>query len=93
VPQDDVEQLKEMSMDKSELEKRLVVDPKFLQNVSGLVGRISDKIEAEVEAKSEAGKLFSSQREECPPAYRQFVNQYFEALSKVNGAQGQAGQP
>ncbi len=70
-------------MDKSELEKRLAVDPKFFQDVSGLVGSISNKIEAEIAAKAEAGKLFSSQREECPPNYRQFVNKYFEDLSQV----------
>ncbi len=83
VPQDQVDQLKQMSMDTSELEKKLMVDPKFLQNVADIVSNISGKIEAELEAKSEAGKLFSSQREECPPGYRQFVNQYFEALSQV----------
>jgi hypothetical protein len=83
VPQNDVDQLKQMSMDKSELEKRLAVDPKFLQDVSALVGDINGKIEAELEAKAQAGKLFSSQREECPPNYRQFVNKYFEALSQV----------
>lgn len=86
VPQDDVERLKEMGMDKSELEKRLAVDPKFLQDISALVGSINDKIEAEMQAKAEAGKLFTSQREECPPNYRQFVNKYFEALSQVKPA-------
>ncbi len=75
-------------MDKAELEKKLAVDPKFLQDVTGIVGRIDDKIEAEIEAKSAAGKLFSSQREECPPNYRQFVNKYFEALSQVAPAPG-----
>jgi len=77
-----------MSMDKSELEKKLEVDPKFLTQVTDIVGRISDKIEAELEAKTAAGKLFSSQREECPPNYRQFVNKYFEALSQLAPAPG-----
>jgi len=80
-------------MDKSELEKRLAVDPKFLQDVSGIVGSISDKIEAELQAKTEASKLFSSQREECPPSYRQFVNKYFEALSQVAPAPDQGSKP
>jgi hypothetical protein len=89
VPQDEAEQLKQMTMDKSELEKKLAVDPKFLQDVTGIVGRISDKIEAEIAAKSAAGKLYSSQREECPPNYRQFVNKYFEVLSQGAPAPGQ----
>jgi hypothetical protein len=91
VPQDDVDRLKEMTMDKAELEKRLAVDPKLQRNGSDLVARISDKIEAERAAKAEAGKLFSSQREECPPNYRQFVNKYFEALSQVAPAPAPAG--
>ncbi|MDD5262297.1 MAG: hypothetical protein PHD76_10675 [Methylacidiphilales bacterium] len=84
VSQADIDKLKaEMALDKGDLGKRLLVDPKLLQNVSGVVERISDKLEAEMEAKTEARKLFSSQREECPPSYRQFVNKYFEALSQV----------
>jgi len=93
VAQSDVDLLKQMTMDKAELEKRLMVDPKFLQDVSGLVGSISSKIEAELEAKTKAGKLFSSQREECPPSYRQFVNKYFEALSQVAPPPGQGNSP
>jgi len=93
VSQKDVDTLKEMSMDKAELEKRLAVDPKLLKDASDIVARISDKLEAEAQAKTEAGKLFSSQREECPPAYRQFVNQYFEALSQKNRPPGQTIQP
>jgi len=84
VSQEDLEKLKkEMTMDKAELEKRLRVDPDLLARVSGVVDRISAKLETELEAKTEAKKLFSSQREECPPLYRQFVNKYFEALSHV----------
>ena len=80
-------------MDKAELEKKLAVDPKFLQDVSGLVESISGKIEAELDAKTEASKLFSSQREECPPSYRQFVNKYFEALSQTTPASTPATTP
>lgn len=39
------------------------------------------KLETEYAAMLEARKLFASQREECPPQYRQLVNKYFEALS------------
>jgi hypothetical protein len=81
VPQDQVDQLKEMAMDKEALKKKLETDPKFLADMAQVVSTIDDKIEAELEAKTQAGKLYSSQREECPPVYRQFVNQYFEALS------------
>jgi len=90
IPQDQANQLKQMTTDKAGLEKKLATDSKFLQDVADLVSRVSDKIEAEMEAKTEAGKLFSSQREECPPNYRQFVNKYFEALSQVAPAPGQA---
>ncbi len=64
------------------------MDPSLLAEVSGVVVRINTKLEAEMEAKTEAKKLFASQREECPPAYRRYVNRYFEGLSKT----GQAGQ-
>ena len=80
-------------MSTADLEKRLAVDPKLLKDVSGIVERISEKLEAETEVKTEAGKLFSSQREECPPAYRQFVNQYFEALSQMARPPEQTGKP
>lgn len=93
VPQEEIDRLKEMSMDKNELEKRLAIDPKFLEQVSDVVAGISNKIEAEMEAKTEARKLFSSQREECPPAYRQFVNQYFEVLSQVGRPPEQGKKP
>jgi len=93
LPQDQVDQLKQMTADKAELEKKLAADSKYLHDVSGLVGTISNKIEAEMEAKSEAGKLFSSQREECPPNYRQFVNKYFEALSQLAPAPEAGAKP
>lgn len=89
VSQKDIDQLKDATKDQAELEKRLAVDPKLLRDVSDIVGRISDKLEAESEAKTNASKLFSSQREECPPGYRQFVNQYFEVLSQTTGRQPQ----
>ncbi len=88
IPQQQVDELKEMGLDKTALGKRLAVDPKFLQDVARIVSTISDKIEAELQAKSEAGKLYSSEREECPPNYRPFVNQYFEDLSQVAPAGG-----
>jgi hypothetical protein len=93
VAQNDSDQLKQMTEDKSQLEKRLATDPKFQGDVSSLVSTIAEKIEAELRAKAEAGKLYSSQREECPPEYRQFVNKYFEDLSRALPAAAPAGQP
>jgi len=93
VSQKDVDQLKDLTMDKAALEKRLAIDPALLRDVSDLVERVSDKLEAASEAKTEASKLFTSQREECPPAYRQFVNQYFEALSQAGHAPQQPTRP
>jgi hypothetical protein len=82
-----------MGGDKDALVKKLETDPKFLADMAQIVANINDKIEAELEAKTQAGKLFSSQREECPPGYRQFVNQYFEALSHVAPANGASTTP
>jgi hypothetical protein len=50
--------------------------------VARLTARVSDRLEAASEANTVAKRLFAAQREECPPQYRQFVNRYFEALSK-----------
>ena len=93
VAQKDVDLLKQLTMSEDDLAKKLAVDPKLLRDTSDLVGRIDDKLEAETQAKTEASKLFSSQREECPPAYRQFVNQYFEALSQMSAPAPQAAKP
>jgi hypothetical protein len=93
VAQKDVDALKQLNMSAADLAKRLAVDPKLLRDTSDLVGRISDNLEAETEAKTESSKLFSSQREECPPAYRQYVNQYFEALSQMSAPLRQAVKP
>jgi len=83
VPQAKIDRLKELGLDKAELEKRLLVDPTTLAEVTGLVADIQAKLEAEASARSESGSLQASQREECPPIYRQFVNQYFESLSRT----------
>lgn len=82
-PPTEVKRLTELSQDTAKLEAGLTGDPKLVKEVTELVATISDTLEKEREVKTQAGKLFSSQREECPPAYRQFVNKYFEALSQV----------
>lgn len=93
LPQDQVDQLKKLNLGTNDLESKLETDPKFRNDTAEIVARISNKIEAEMEAKTEASKLFSSQREECPPGYRQLVNKYFEALSKIAPAPNAAAQP
>ena len=88
VDKKETEELKEISKDQAELEKSLAVDEGKLKAVTNLVNRISAKLEAELESTADAGKLFSAQREECPPSYRQFVNKYFEALSEIGRPSG-----
>ncbi|MCY2989510.1 MAG: hypothetical protein NTY19_16790 [Planctomycetota bacterium] len=52
-------------------------------DLANVARRISNKIEAEMQAKINAEKLLSAQREQCPPQYRELVNKYYEALSNV----------
>jgi hypothetical protein len=46
-----------------------------------LTARLQNRLEAAYQAMLAAKNLAAAQREECPPQYRQLVNQYFEALS------------
>ncbi|MDD5350295.1 MAG: hypothetical protein PHQ12_08810 [Chthoniobacteraceae bacterium] len=82
VSQQEVDKIKEISKDKDELEKSLLADPKLIKDISAIVASISGKLEKETSAMDSASKLFSFQRQECPPSYRQFVNKYFDALSE-----------
>jgi hypothetical protein len=84
VPQSQVDWLKGVIGNAEDGAKKIVVDEKTLKDVAEIIARISNKLEAEMEAKTEAKKLFASQREECPPSYRQLVNKYFEALAEVS---------
>jgi hypothetical protein len=92
VSQDEADRLRQASADEAALEKRLTTDPKFLADLSQLVDSVANKIAAELRATTEAGKLYSSQREECPPEYRQFVNKYFEDLSRTTPSLAPASQ-
>jgi hypothetical protein len=49
-----------------------------------LVTRMRDRLEAEYQATLRAKKLYSAQRQQCPPKYRHLVNQYYEKLSEMN---------
>lgn len=72
--------LGQLTADAIALEKTLQKAPKgsAFEQASA---RLQSRLDADYQALLAAKKLFSSQREECPPQYRQLVNQYFEALS------------
>jgi hypothetical protein len=88
VPQADVDRLKQMTRDTATFRTQINQDKKKVKDLSEIAARISNKLEAEMQAKTEANKLFASQREECPPNYRLLVNKYFEALSEVGKQPG-----
>jgi hypothetical protein len=48
-----------------------------------IVRRVHDKLEAEYQVTLESKRLSDAQREDCPPAYRQLVNKYYEALAET----------
>lgn len=64
------------------LEARLVAEPASQERLFRLARRVSDKLEAELEATAKAKRILSVQREDCPPRYRHLVGKYYEALSK-----------
>jgi hypothetical protein len=48
------------------------------------VRRAHVELETAYQSHLAARRLFTAQREECPPQYRHLVNRYFEALSTAN---------
>jgi len=62
-----------------------------LGQLLGAARRVRDRLEAEHRSQLEARRLFESQREECPPQYRQIVNRYFERLSELGNAPQDSG--
>jgi hypothetical protein len=82
-----------ISEDEDELAKSLLTDPENLEKVIGIINNISDRYEAELEAIRSGKKIFASQREECPPTYRQFVNKYFQVLSEIERLPEQSKKP
>ena len=81
--QKDAAALGKLAVNPSRLATDLAASRQKLTALTEIVQRISNHIEAEMQAKIDAEKLFSAQREECPPQYRDLVNKYYEALSKV----------
>jgi len=64
------------------LEAKLVTDPATQKRLQEIMARVTDKLEAELEATAKAKRVLSAQQEECPPQYRHLVNKYYEALSR-----------
>lgn len=50
--------------------------------LAAAVQRVHEELDVAAERLQASKKLFSSQREECPPQYRPLVNTYFEKLSE-----------
>ncbi|HCE44459.1 MAG TPA: hypothetical protein DET40_13000 [Lentisphaeria bacterium] len=78
---EDREKLKELTKD-PQLQKKLEEDEKKLDEMKDVVARIKNKLEEEYDTKMTGQRLFSAQREECPPQYRNLVNKYYESLSQ-----------
>ena len=78
--QKDAKRLEELVGNAAAVQAQLEKDPKTSE-FAQVTDRLQNKLEAEYQAMLAAKSLFASQREECPPEYRQMVNQYFEALS------------
>ena len=64
--------------------RELAEDSAKRSEVAGVAKRVSNRIEAEMQARVSAEKLYAAQREEFPPHYRELVNKYYEALSHLN---------
>jgi len=77
----DVRILTRVAQDES-LEAKLVTDPATQKRLGEIVGRVTDKLEAELEATTRAQRVHSARSEHCPPQYRHLVNKYYEALSR-----------
>ncbi len=78
---EDVNVLRRIAQDEN-LDKKLATDEYTQKRLRDIVARVSDRLEAELEATTKAKQSLAAQREECPPRYRLLVNKYFEALSK-----------
>jgi hypothetical protein len=76
----DQTKLQQMAADAASLPNK-IGDTSKTAEFPAVIAFLRSKLEAEYAAMLEARKLFASQREECPPQYRQMVNKYFEALS------------
>ena len=79
----DIEKLAQ-GANRGPLVRELAEDSTKRSEVAGVAKRVSNRIEAEMQARVSAEKLYAAQREEFPPRYRELVNKYYEALSHLN---------
>ena len=61
----------------------LLKDRAKKNEMATVVRRVRDKLEAEYQVTLDSKRLQDAQRDDCPPAYRQLVNKYYEALSEA----------
>jgi len=78
----DTSYLKDAARNQPGLAQQLKETPKG-EEMLPVVRRIRNKLEAEYQSQLDNQRLFSAQREECPPQYRHLVNKYYEAMSKM----------
>jgi len=64
-----------------DVEGTLATDQKALEQVAGIVARLRDQIEQEMEQERKGRRLAPMQREDAPDQYRELVNKYLEALA------------
>ena len=74
--------LKTVAQNPDTLAQQVYADAEKRADLLRVMRRVSNKLEAEIEAKTEAERLRDFQREECPPQYRHMVNKYYEVLSQ-----------
>jgi hypothetical protein len=65
------------------LSSDLLNDSTKKDQMATIIRRVHDKLETEYQVTLESKRLQDAQREDCPPAYRQLVNKYYEALSEA----------
>jgi hypothetical protein len=79
----DREQLNQIAQDPTGLGGKLETDEATRERLRQIVQSVKDRLEAERQSRLKAKRLFSAQREECPPQYRDLVNKYYESLSQT----------
>jgi hypothetical protein len=79
----DQQALSVASKDQGSLANELLKDANAKHRLATIIRRVHDKLEAEYQVTLESKRLQDAQREDCPPAYRQLVNKYYEALAET----------
>ncbi len=84
VDQKKMQELKEKAGDLTKLPQVVETDAGKAFEMLKAAKVVAAELDAAYERHQEAKRLFSAQREGCPPQYRELVNQYFETLSNEN---------